>query len=209
MSLRERKKQQTRQRLLEIAAELFSNKSFDEVMVDEIVAKADISQKTFFNYFPSKASLLEELLLNWLQEVNVSAFDDDTPLTVRSAIVPTNMGPIEDWIIEHRDVLKMIMRDTDLFSSVYYSHVPDDGRNQLFPPDYRKPRVERVQRAQDEGVIRQDMPASMVCDLYNYLRLDMVQRWLVMPDEQATAEAYKLGYNQMLTVFLQGVQPPE
>jgi AcrR family transcriptional regulator len=58
MSLRERKKLQTRGRLMRIALELFLERGYDKVSVAEIADAADVSKMTVFNYFGSKEDLL-------------------------------------------------------------------------------------------------------------------------------------------------------
>ena len=54
MARREEKKQATRDRLVNIATDLFCRKGYDDTTVDEIVSLAGISQRTFFRYFPTK-----------------------------------------------------------------------------------------------------------------------------------------------------------
>lgn len=56
--LRERKKRQMRQQISDVATRMFLDRGFDEVTVAEIAAAADVSEKTVFNYFPTKESLL-------------------------------------------------------------------------------------------------------------------------------------------------------
>src|SRR4051794_19106708 len=56
--LRERKKQQTRELLAETARRLFSERGFERVSVAEIAREADVSEKTVFNYFPTKEDLV-------------------------------------------------------------------------------------------------------------------------------------------------------
>jgi AcrR family transcriptional regulator len=55
--LRERKKQQTRQRISDIATGLFLERGFDAVTVAEIAEAAEVSVNTVYNYFPSKEEL--------------------------------------------------------------------------------------------------------------------------------------------------------
>jgi AcrR family transcriptional regulator len=57
-NLRERKKQQTRRAIIDAADGLFAVQGFGRTSIDEIAAAADVSRRTFFAYFPSKADLL-------------------------------------------------------------------------------------------------------------------------------------------------------
>jgi AcrR family transcriptional regulator len=55
--LRERKKQQTRDRIRSAARELFIERGFERVTVSEVALAADVSEATAFNYFPTKEDL--------------------------------------------------------------------------------------------------------------------------------------------------------
>jgi AcrR family transcriptional regulator len=58
--LRERKKREMRRLLAEIATRMFAERGFDDVKVSEIAAVANVSEKTVFNYFPTKEDLILE-----------------------------------------------------------------------------------------------------------------------------------------------------
>ena len=58
LGLRERKKLQTRQLIAETARALFTERGFERVTVAEIARTADVSEKTVFNYFPTKEDLV-------------------------------------------------------------------------------------------------------------------------------------------------------
>lgn len=75
MSLREKKKQETRNRIFEVSGKLFKEKGFQNTTIDEITKEAGIAKGTFFNYFPTKESLLyyfkeqkEEFLLSFMKK---------------------------------------------------------------------------------------------------------------------------------------------
>lgn len=56
--LRERKKRLTRQRISDVATALFVARGFDSVKVSEIAERVGVSEKTIYNYFPTKESLV-------------------------------------------------------------------------------------------------------------------------------------------------------
>lgn len=58
LRLRERKKQRTRQALASAAMDLFGKQGYRRTTVAQIAAAADVSTKTFFSYYPSKADVL-------------------------------------------------------------------------------------------------------------------------------------------------------
>ncbi|MFF4291182.1 TetR/AcrR family transcriptional regulator [Streptomyces sp. NPDC001633] len=55
--LRERKKAQTRQRIAAVAWQLFAERGFEAVTVNEIAEAAEVAKATLFAYFPTKESL--------------------------------------------------------------------------------------------------------------------------------------------------------
>ncbi len=57
-SLRERKKEQTRQRIAAVALRLFAERGFDAVTVNEVAEAAEVAKATLFTYFPTKESLV-------------------------------------------------------------------------------------------------------------------------------------------------------
>src|SRR5262249_2406690 len=59
--LRERKKARLRQQIIETAIRLFRKKGYEKTRIDDIVRILEISQPTFFRYFPSKDAVLRDV----------------------------------------------------------------------------------------------------------------------------------------------------
>ena len=57
MSRRERKKLETRRRILDAALRLMADKPYDQVRIEDICTEADVANATFFLHFPNKAAL--------------------------------------------------------------------------------------------------------------------------------------------------------
>ncbi len=58
VGLRELKRRQTRESLIEAAVGLFDRCGYEAVTVAQIAAAAGVSRKTFFNYFPGKEDVV-------------------------------------------------------------------------------------------------------------------------------------------------------
>jgi len=69
LGLRERKKQQTRERIAETARRLFAERGFEGVTVAEIARAAEVAEKTVFNYFPTKEDLVYWRLESFEEEL--------------------------------------------------------------------------------------------------------------------------------------------
>jgi AcrR family transcriptional regulator len=62
VSLAERKRQLVRDELMDAALKLLAYRGFDETTIDQIVAAAGVSRRTFFRYFRSKEDVIIEFL---------------------------------------------------------------------------------------------------------------------------------------------------
>jgi len=69
LTRRERKKEETKERIFNAAMKLFKARGFEETTIEEITEKADVAKGTFFNYFPRKEEVLRYLSEQWLEEV--------------------------------------------------------------------------------------------------------------------------------------------
>ncbi len=56
--LRERKRRLTRQTISDAATTMFATRGFDHVTVSEVAARVGVSEKTIYNYFPTKESMV-------------------------------------------------------------------------------------------------------------------------------------------------------
>jgi AcrR family transcriptional regulator len=82
LGLRERKKVRTRSAIQSHALRLFREQGYDATTVQQIIQEAEVSESTFFRYFPTKA--------------DVVLFDDVDPLMVEAfRMQPQELSPLQ------------------------------------------------------------------------------------------------------------------
>lgn len=88
MSLREKKKIETKNKIFAVSGKLFKEKGFENTTVDEITKEAGIAKGTFFNYFPTKEALLlyfgeqmDELIYNLIENETIKSIPTKKKIT--------------------------------------------------------------------------------------------------------------------------------
>ncbi|ONH32271.1 TetR/AcrR family transcriptional regulator [Pseudofrankia asymbiotica] len=90
LGLRERKKRQTRDAIREAAVRLVADRGLERVTVDEIAQAANVSPRTFFNYFRSKEDALAGIDKDEIEETCAALRArpaDEPPLSAVAAIL--------------------------------------------------------------------------------------------------------------------------
>lgn len=107
--LRERKKQETRQRLADVAARLFAEHGYDAVSMSDVARTAGVADQTVYNYFPTKPDLVLDRA-DQLLERSCRAVADREP-------TQTPADALRDQI--HSDIDRYLTRDPFLARGEY------------------------------------------------------------------------------------------
>jgi AcrR family transcriptional regulator len=101
--LRERKKRQMRQHLSDTATEMFVERGFEAVRVAEVADACGVSEKTVFNYFPTKESLVLDLPDATLVALRALADPRTDPITTTLTILATELAAMTGWLDQQPD----------------------------------------------------------------------------------------------------------
>jgi AcrR family transcriptional regulator len=102
--LRERKKRLMRQRLSDVATRLFMERGFDAVRVTEIAEACGVSEKTVFNYFPTKESLILDRLESTMAALKEGLADPAvSPVEAALRILRAELDAMTSWLAGQQD----------------------------------------------------------------------------------------------------------
>lgn len=114
--LRERKKLQTRQAIHEAALRLTEERGLDGTTIEQICLDADVSPRTFFNYFPSKAAAVLNMPESVVSEEAAARFR-----AAEGGLVPALcelIGSAVDYGAERRRMKALVKRRPELMPAV-------------------------------------------------------------------------------------------
>ena len=109
LGLRERKKRATRQALHSEALRLVAQRGFEDVTIEDIAAAADVSPRTFFNYFGSKEDVIVNPDPERVERLRGSLAEhtaDEPPLDAIEAVLVQSLAEVTDrrdeWLLRLR-----------------------------------------------------------------------------------------------------------
>jgi AcrR family transcriptional regulator len=119
--LRERKKRLMRQMISDTATSMFLERGFDEVRVAEVAEACEVSEKTVYNYFPTKESLIldrEESMTEGIRRVLGPGGAPGSPVDAAVDLIVDDMHQLYDHWGEdpsHPVDISMMRRFVELF----------------------------------------------------------------------------------------------
>src|SRR5262245_14121119 len=192
MGLRAEKKNKLRGQILTNAIRLFKERGFDEVTIDDIVGELEISQATFFNYFPSKIAILHQAAHDTVaryQEMLEEEVRRDAPTQEKIRRLLAAMG-------------RGLEADKRFFHTLFTRSVLNFG----------DVRVERIlselsavlmREGQRRGEVNPEYDPRELADIFMGTYYAIIMRWLNGDGMESLVERLHRG----ATIFLSGVAP--
>ncbi len=187
VSLRERKKRQTRERIADAAHALFIQQGFDAVTVESIADAAEISKPTFFRYFTSKGAVLAALIERMDSEfISHIACECQRRTTTESRLLQF-MRSSAGYIEKHPDSTRLLLA----------SGMADFGEHNV-----TSSRMSRLNEAmanlvvvgQEQGDIRTDTDIELLVQILVGSYFYGLLNWLSKPEDNLTSRLEQTAY---------------
>lgn len=198
LSRRERKKEETRRRIFEVAIALFRERGFEATTVDEITERADVGRGTFFNYFPRK-----EAVLAYLSEERVALAEEN------AAALLDSQAPAREKLHDlYAFAASAYVSDRELSRFVF-----EEWMRQAFVPTeeagsrWQALVLRIVEQGQAADELRADVPAIALESLLSSVYMTTLYFWLCCPVQAAPQHDFPLleGLRQRIDLVMDGV----
>lgn len=191
---RQIKAQQTKKRILETALELFSNKGFDHVTVDEIVSKSNTSKGAFYVHFNSKY----DVFLEKFKEIDKFYADFIQSLPNEIGFQEKIIQLIKSQMIYLRDCL-----GKDLMRTVYKSGLIPNEDNYFANTNRKLYKIvySLVEGGQNTGEIKNELTANEITMLITRCMRGTLYDWLLFDENYDLIEESQ----KFIRVVLRGI----
>lgn len=197
LGLRERKKARLRQQIIDTSIRLFRKRGYENTRVEDIVQVLEISQPTFFRYFPSKDAVLREVgkrgfcCIKEHLETELSSHATTTERLRRM----------------YEGMAREVEGDKPLWRAVVLSGAMDPARS----PEIRRPKEVAVsllrdvlEEGQKRGEVTKAFPPIRLAEFMEGLYVTGVRRWAM---DLVGPESLLERTRSAVDFFLKGVQP--
>jgi AcrR family transcriptional regulator len=173
LTRRERKKEETKERIAEVALQLFRRQGVEATTIEDICEKADVAKGTFFNYFPRKEAVFAFLSESWVEAAEQQ---------IAEAL--SKGGPAFKKI---RDVFVAIARFHEE-DRVLSKHMALEWSRQKYEPDNALCRrwddlgLNVMRQLQEKGELRKDVAPARAQRILEDVYHGTIMQWLESPE---------------------------
>ena len=153
MGRREQNKARRRAAILEAGKKVFSTTGFDSATVRDIVRETDLSSGTFYNYFPDKDAVFDELLAKVLADLRPRVREARARAANGEAFIRDAFAAAVDVLLADEENFAFIQRSSNAFRARLFA-------GEEYAGIFEELRVD-MQRGMEQGVLP-EFPAELM-----------------------------------------------
>jgi AcrR family transcriptional regulator len=166
----ERKKKESRQKIIEVAMDLFQHQGFDNTTMEQIAEAADIARKTLYNYFPVKEAIADEYVQNISKELAQVNLENLQKLPDTRSRLLAALNNTYGWVEMNPEITRTVLLYR--FKNVYQvGKNPEETGTQAVM-------AEIIRQGQQAGEIKPDIPEEQMVMYIDLLRGTMAWEWV-------------------------------
>lgn len=190
----ERKKEETRKKIISIAVDLFNRQGFDQTTVEQIAEAADVAKGTIFNHFPVKEAIVLAHVQRKLKEIRPDIAEKVESMPDARSRLAALFTLTNEWF---QNSLKEDVRRR--YMKYMIQTLLDTARNQEARSGYGDILQSIISMGQEKGEIRRDIPADTLAIYLDWQNALVMTAWLSFPEKSLIDMI-----NRMTDLFLNG-----
>jgi AcrR family transcriptional regulator len=172
----DRKKEETRRKIISVAMDLFERQGFGSTTMDQIAEEVDIAKGTLYNYFPAKEAILNEFMQRTFRDkfaARTARFQDMPDTRARMVFI---FSTLLEGIERQKEIFEryMVYRIQSMLS-FHLDEGADSGFSRLG--------LEIIRLGQENGELRRDLPPGNLEDLFEFAFITAAKHLYLEPAE--------------------------
>lgn len=192
----ERKKEETKKKIITIAMNLIKQQGLAATTMEQIARETDIAKGTLYNYFRAKEAIIDEYIKQSFKEKN----DERISRLVEMPDTKSRMS------IVFSDLFEGVQANKDFFEKyiVYRMQnmvsfdVAESEKSGLYLIA-----AKIIELGEENAEIRNDLPFFILEDLFEFAFVEVVKQFYMEPEKFNAAQAIE----QCVALFLNAVKP--
>jgi AcrR family transcriptional regulator len=167
----ERKKKETKQKIIEVALDLFQRQGFNNTTMEQIASEADIARKTLYNHFPVKEAIIDEYVKGISEGLAHETFENLRNLPDTRTRLLAALDKAYEWVEINPEITGICLgyRLKNIYQRSGYNNGQTGTQSIL---------AEIIGYGQEAGEIRQDISTKILVLQLDILRGAVVMDWL-------------------------------
>jgi len=170
----ERKKEDTRLKIISAAMRLFKEHGLDETTMEQIAEETDIAKGTLYNYFPVKEAIISEYIERLSQERNSARIQSLADLPDTRARLTVSLDELMAWV-----------QDQSVLFEKYFTYQVQNmislRPHQSTANGFHSLGTEIIRLGQKSAEIRGDLPFDTLIALFEFVFIKVAQRFYQDP----------------------------
>ena len=193
----ERKKEETKNRIIRVAMALFKKQGVVETTMEQIAKEVDIAKGTLYSYFPVKEAIISDYMKQAFKEKNKDRILQFRKLKDTRTRLLVLFTELIEGIGANREIFeKYIIYRMRNMVSFHQEQSQKSGLNLLV--------LEIIELGQKENEIRTDIPIHVLEDLLEFAFVEVAKQFIIESKQGNNVSDIHVTINQCIDIFIHG-----
>jgi len=171
----DRKKEETKQKIITVTMELFKVQGVDATTMEQIAREVDIAKGTLYNYFPVKEAIISEYIQRSFKERNSERI-------LQFSQMPDTRSRMISIL---STLMEGVQKEKEIFEKYFVYQIQNMlslSRDAGFKSGMKLLAQEIIVLGQQSGEIRSDLPFDILVALFEFVFVEVAQEFYKQPE---------------------------